>query len=105
MTLQTTVRELPKHIGEDVLLKGWVNNKRSSGKIKFLIFRDGSGVVQAVIVKDQVSPEVFERFSELTLETSLIIEGTVREDKRSKTGVELDLKNIEIVHIAKDYPI
>lgn len=105
MAPKISVRELPKHIGETVTLRGWVYHKRSSGKIRFLIFRDGSGMVQAVLAKGSVPDELFDSFDKLTQESSLTITGQVREDKRSKSGVELDLKSFEILQIAEEYPI
>lgn len=99
------VSDLLKHVGEEVTLRGWVYNKRSSGKIKFLILRDGSGVVQLVYVKGNVPEETLNDFEKLTQETSVIVTGKVREDKRSKTGVELDATSLKILQIAQDYPI
>jgi len=105
MTTPTTVRELPQHIGKSVSLQGWVYNKRNSGKVKFLIFRDGSGTVQTVIMRDEVAPEIVEGFSKLTQESAVSIEGTVREDERAQGGVEIDVTKLTINHIAQEYPI
>jgi asparaginyl-tRNA synthetase len=99
------VGELSKYIGQTVQLRGWVFSKRSSGKVKFLQFRDGSGIVQAVFVKGVVSDEGFEAFEKLTQETSLTLTGLVKADTRGKTGVELDAKDLKILQIAEDYPI
>ncbi len=99
------ISQLQKHIGTSVTLKGWVYSKRSSGKIKFLIMRDGTGTVQIVFVKGVVSDETFEAFEKLTQETSVIVTGKVKEDKRSKGGVELDAETLQILQIAQDYPI
>jgi asparaginyl-tRNA synthetase len=99
------VGELSKYIGQTVQLRGWVFSKRSSGKVKFLQFRDGSGIVQAVFVKGVVTDEGFDAFEKLTQETSLTLTGLVKADTRGKTGVELDAKDLKILQIAEDYPI
>jgi len=99
------VEDLKDHVGKEVTLGGWLYNKRASGKIWFLILRDGTGVVQGVISKKEVSPEVFEYKDTLTQESSIIITGVVNADDRAPGGFELWLKNIEIVHIAEEYPI
>ncbi len=100
-----TVRELGKFAGQSVTLRGWVYNKRSSGKVKFLMFRDGSGIVQAILVAGQTPEAALADFEKLTQETSLIITGKVREEKRAKGGYEVDLETMEILSIAQDYPI
>jgi asparaginyl-tRNA synthetase len=97
------VSELDKHIGQEVTLRGWVYSKRSSGKIKFLMLRDGSGTVQAVFVKGVVSDAGFEAFEKLTQETSLVLTGIVKTSPRG--GIELDAKELEILQIAVDFPI
>jgi len=99
------VEDLKDHVGEDVTLGGWLYNKRASGKIWFLILRDGTGVVQGVISKKEVSPEVFEFKDTLTQESSIIVTGVVNADDRAPGGFELWVKNIEIAHIAEEYPI
>ncbi|RCK76510.1 MAG: Asparaginyl-tRNA synthetase [Ignavibacteriae bacterium] len=99
------IEELSKYDGQEVEIKGWVYNKRSSGKIKFLLVRDGTGIVQCVIVKNLVPEDVFEKFDLLTQESSLIIRGKVRKEDRAPGGYEIDTTDIQIVHIAKDYPI
>ncbi len=101
----TYVKDLKSKLGQSVQLRGWVYGKRSSGKIKFLLFRDGSGTVQAVMAKGQVSDEMFDAFEKLTQETSLRIQGKAREDKRSALGVELDLESFEVIQLAEEYPI
>ncbi|MGA8943244.1 MAG: asparagine--tRNA ligase [Thermoactinomyces sp.] len=101
----TTVKEITEHVGQEVKLGGWLYNKRSSGKIQFLQFRDGTGFIQAVVVKSQVPPEVWNAVKSLTQESSLYIWGTVREDERSPIGFELDVTNIEIIQLAHEYPI
>jgi asparaginyl-tRNA synthetase len=102
---RTTIRNLKEHVGQSVELRGWVYNLRSSGKIRFLLMRDGSGTVQIVWVKGQVPDELFTKIDTLTQESSIILTGKVREDKRAKGGFELDGENLEILQIAQDYPI
>ena len=99
------VRDLGQHVGESVELRGWVYNYRSSGKIQFIIFRDGSGVCQAVLFKNDVPPEVFEAGKQLTQESSLIIRGSVRQDARAPGGFEIGVQALEIVQVAAEYPI
>ncbi|MCJ7508051.1 MAG: asparagine--tRNA ligase, partial [candidate division Zixibacteria bacterium] len=91
--------------GQEITIKGWLYNKRSSGKIHFLIIRDGTGIIQAVMSKGEVSDEVFNLYDQLTQESSLEIQGKIREDKRAPGGYELIISDIKIVQIAKDYPI
>lgn len=99
------VEDLAKYVGQEVTLQGWLYNKRSSGKIKFPILRDGTGIVQGVVLKGQVSDEVFQRVDELTQESSFIMKGKVRKEVRAPGGYELDVTDIQIISIAKDYPI
>lgn len=99
------IEHLHEHAGEQVTLHGWLYNKRSSGKIRFLVLRDGTGLVQGVVAKGSVTDEVFARFDELTQESSLTITGTVRAEKRSPGGFELDVTDIRILHVAHEYPI
>ncbi len=99
------IEDAGKHVGEEVEIRGWLFNKRSSGKIHFLIVRDGTGFMQAVVVKSEVSDEVFDLYDELTQESSIIVQGVVRADKRAPGGYELTVRNIQLVHRAIDYPI
>ncbi|MFN6964770.1 MAG: asparagine--tRNA ligase [Pyrinomonadaceae bacterium] len=101
---QTYVNQLKDHIGEDVTLKGWLYNSRSSGKLVFLQLRDGTGIVQCVVFKGN-SEEVFERAKALGQESSIIVHGTVKEDTRSPIGVEIDVRDVEVVQNVHDYPI
>lgn len=104
--IATTVRDLCEHVGEEITLRGWLYNKRSSGKIQFLIVRDATGLVQAVMVKKEVDPEYWENAARLTQESSLCISGIVRQDDRAPGGYELTVTKLEPVHIAEtDYPI
>ena len=100
----TLIKHLGKHVGEEVTIQGWLYNKRSSGKIQFLIMRDGTGMVQGVLVKSE-APELFETAKELTQESSLRLKGMVREEPRSVSGYELTVTGLEVIHIAEEYPI
>ncbi len=102
---KVTVNELKSYIGEKVTLKGWVYKLRNIGKIWFLVLRDGTGLLQCVVVKSDVSEDVFEKEHKLTQESSVIVTGTVREEKRAPGGVELGVSDIDIVHVADEYPI
>ncbi len=100
-----TIQDMPKHVGETVKIGVWLANKRSSGKIAFLQLRDGSGFVQGVVVKANVSEETFATAKSIHQETSLYIVGEVTEDTRSSFGYELQVKEIEMISEAHDYPI
>ncbi|MDD3012250.1 MAG: asparagine--tRNA ligase [Candidatus Gastranaerophilales bacterium] len=99
------ISEIGKYESQDVCIKGWLYGKRSSGKLHFLQVRDGSGIIQAVVFKGDVDPEVFERADKISQETSLIVYGTVKEDKRSPLGFELGVKDLKIVSESHEYPI
>ncbi|HAV23610.1 MAG TPA: asparagine--tRNA ligase, partial [Bacteroidetes bacterium] len=99
------VEDLSKHVGQEVRLHGWLYNKRSSGKIRFLLLRDGTGVVQGVMAKGAVADATFELFDQLTQESSFSLSGKVRKDDRAPGGFELDVTGMEIIHVAKEYPI
>ncbi|HXG84830.1 MAG TPA: asparagine--tRNA ligase [Pyrinomonadaceae bacterium] len=101
---QTYINELKNHIGEEVTLKGWLYNSRSSGKLAFLQLRDGTGIVQCVVFKPN-DEELFETAKSLGQESSIIVTGRVKEDTRSAIGVELDVTGLEIVQNASEYPI
>ncbi len=99
------IEDLPRHEGDTVTLRGWLYNKRSSGKIKFPVMRDGTGYLQGVIVKGSVPEEVFTRFDELTQETSFAMTGKIRKEPRAPGGFEMDVNDLQIIHVAHDYPI
>jgi asparaginyl-tRNA synthetase len=101
----TYINELSEHAGETVHLRGWVFNTRSSGKIRFLILRDGTGFLQCVAAAQDVSDEEFEVLSSLTQESSVEVAGVVREDKRAPGGYELNLTGLRLVQAADNYPI
>jgi asparaginyl-tRNA synthetase len=100
------IAELPSHAGQTVRVRGWVTHIRSSGKVAFIVMRDGSGLLQAVLVKSAVSPEIWERFGKLTQETSIEVEGEARPDARAPGGYELGVKALSIIgESPTDYPI
>src|SRR2546429_5596921 len=100
------ISELPLHTGQTVRLRGWVTHVRSSGKVAFIVMRDGTGLLQAVLVKSAVSPEAWDRFGKLTQETSIEVEGEVRPDARAPGGFELAVKELSIYGSSPiDYPI
>jgi len=99
------IEDIVKLEGERTTIKGWLQNKSSKGKIQFLWIRDGTGIIQGVMVKGEVSDEVFELYDQLTQESSLEVTGIVRKDQRAPGGYELNLSDVKIVQIAQDYPI
>ena len=100
------ISELPKFAGQAVVVRGWVTHLRSSGKIAFIVLRDGSGTLQAVLAKSAVSADAWERFAQLSQETSVAVTGTVREDKRAPGGYELSATDLDILGPSPiDYPI
>jgi len=104
----TTIAEIGKHEGQSVTIRGWLYNLRESGKLLFPQFRDGSGVIQGVVPKNAVAPEVFEAIKTLTQESSVIVEGKVRADKRAHGGYELDVASVQVIQRVPEsdpYPI
>src|SRR5436853_7527290 len=97
--------EASAHAGAEVEIRGWLYHKRSSGSIHFLLVRDGSGVIQAVMAKQEVSPSLFAAAADLTQESSLLVRGTVREDSRAPGGHELTVRELQLVALADPYPI
>lgn len=94
-----------KHVGETVKIGAWIANKRSSGKIAFLQLRDGSAFFQGIVVKAEVSEEVFDKAKSLSQETAVYVTGEIREDSRSKFGYEIGVTDIEVIGESHDYPI
>ena len=99
------INQLAKHVGEEVTLKGWLYNLRSSGKLMFPQLRDGTGIVQLVVQKKVVPPEMWDALKGLGQESAVIVQGTVRADERAPGGYEIDVTAAEVVHAAQDYPI
>jgi asparaginyl-tRNA synthetase len=104
----TTIADIGKHEGRTVTLRGWLYNLRESGKLLFPQFRDGSGLIQGVVPKNAVSPEVFDAVKGLTQESSVIVEGKVRADQRAPGGFELDVSGVQVLQRVSEsdpYPI
>src|SRR5919198_1540542 len=105
VSMHVYIEDIGKHEGEEVTIKGWLHNRRSSGKIHFLILRDGTGFIQAVMSKAAVGDDLFRTADHLSQETSVIVAGTVRADKRAPSGYEIDVKGLQIVGESHEYPI
>ncbi|WP_353894411.1 asparagine--tRNA ligase [Proteinivorax hydrogeniformans] len=103
--VHTSIAEIAKYNGKEVTLKGWLYNLRSSGKIHFLQVRDGSGFIQGVMVKNEVGEDLFNKVKEMSQESSVIVEGVVKEDDRAPSGYELTVNNVNLVDKADEYPI
>ncbi|WP_431799157.1 asparagine--tRNA ligase [Halobacillus andaensis] len=103
--MKTTIAEVPKYVGEKVIIGAWLQNKRSSGKIAFLQLRDGTGFMQGVAVKTDLGEEKFQEAKGLTQESSLYVTGVIVEDTRSSFGYELQVSDFEVIQEAEDYPI
>src|SRR5262245_35193875 len=102
---QVYIEDIASHEGQPVEIRGWLANRRSSGKIHFLQVRDGSGFIQAVMSKAAVGDETFTRTDHLSQESAIIVQGTVRADKRAPGGYEIDVSGLDVVSLAHDYPI
>jgi asparaginyl-tRNA synthetase len=105
VTVRTYIEDIGSHEGKQVTLHGWLSARRSSGKIHFLILRDGTGFIQAVVTKQGVGEDAFRAADHLSQETSLVLEGTVRADKRAPGGYEIDATGLQVVSSSTDYPI
>jgi asparaginyl-tRNA synthetase len=99
------VEQLGARAGEEATVRGWLYHKRSSGKIRFLVVRDGTGLVQCVMAKGSVPEDAFASFDSLTQESSVEVTGRVRKDDRAPGGVEMEVTGLRVVSVAKDYPI
>ncbi|GGJ12089.1 asparagine--tRNA ligase [Paenibacillus hunanensis] len=105
MSTKTVIKKVNEHVGESVTIGAWINNKRSSGKIQFLQLRDGTGYIQGVVVKSEVPESVWDDAKSLTQESSLYVTGVIREEPRSKSGYEMTVTGIEVIHVTSEYPI
>src|SRR5512140_74118 len=103
--MRVYIEDIAKYDGQSVTIKGWLYNRRSSGKLHFLQIRDGSGFIQAVMSKAAVGDEAFKTADHLSQESAIIVTGTARADARAKGGYEVDVKSLEVVAPAHDYPI
>ncbi len=99
------IADFRAEVGREVRVRGWLHNKRSSGKLQFLIVRDGSGFAQAVLARAAVPPEAWEAAEKAGQESSLELTGTVREDKRAPGGFEMEVSGLSVLHATHDYPI
>lgn len=99
------IQNLSEYVGKEVTLKGWLYNKRSSGKVKFIILRDGTGLLQCVYFKGNVAPEVFELADRIGQESSIEVTGIVKDEPRAVGGFELDATGLTLIHESHDYPI
>lgn len=102
---QVFIKDIAKHAGQEVCLKGWVRNIRHSGKLVFIILRDGSGEIQAIAFKPDMSEETFERAKRLTLESSVVITGVAKPHPKNEAQYELSVSNVEVFQLADEYPI
>ncbi len=102
---QTYINKIGEHVGASVTIKGWLHNRRSSGKIHFLVIRDGTGFLQVVMGKKDVDEATFAKADHLSQESAIIVTGTVRADERAAGGFELIAGGLEVVNEAHDYPI
>ena len=103
--MQTYIDKIGAHVGQSVTIKGWLHNRRSSGKIHFLVVRDGTGFLQVVMGKRDVDEATFQKADHLSQESAIIVTGTVKEEPRAAGGYELVANGLEVVNEAHDYPI
>jgi len=104
----STIAQVGQHEGQTVTIRGWLYNLRESGKLLFPIFRDGTGIIQGVVAKNAVAPEIFDAVKSLTQESSVMVTGKVRADKRAPGGYELDVSNVHVMSLVSEsepYPI
>ncbi len=99
------IKDVANYLDQEITLQGWLYNKRSSGKLRFLLLRDGSEIIQCVVFKGDVTEEVFNDATKLTQESALSITGKVAKDGRSALGFELQVSKLDIVNLAEEYPI
>ncbi|MBF9298105.1 asparagine--tRNA ligase [Mammaliicoccus sciuri] len=103
--MNITIKQAKDYVNQEVTIGAWIANKRSSGKIAFLQLRDGTGFMQGVVVKAEVSEDIFQLAKSLTQETSVYVTGTITEDDRSKFGYEMQVSGVEVISESHDYPI
>ncbi len=99
------IQNIAQYVGKEITMKGWLADKTDKGKLQFLKFRDGTGFIQAVVFQKDVSPEAFEATKKLTQESSIVLTGVPRAEPRAPGGFELSVKDLQVVHLANDYPI
>src|SRR3954451_20913303 len=103
--MHTYINRIGEHVGQAVTIRGWLHNRRSSGKIHFLVVRDGTGFVQVVMGKRDVDEATFQRADHLGQESAIIVTGTVKEEPRATGSYEMIATALEVVNEAHDYPI
>lgn len=103
--MRMRIEEAATHLGQEVEIRGWLYNKRSSGRLHFLVIRDGSGLMQAVMAKPDVSMQAFADADRLTQESAVLVSGVVRADQRAPGGFELVVRDLQVVQLAEAYPI
>ncbi|MBI4483799.1 MAG: asparagine--tRNA ligase [Acidobacteria bacterium] len=99
------IEEIASRVGQEVTVRGWIYNKRSSGKLQFLMVRDGTGTLQVVVFQKNVSAPLFQAVDRLTQESSVVVTGRVRADERAPGGYEMDASDVQILQVAEPYPI
>lgn len=99
------LKDISEYVGQSVTLQGWIYNFRSSGKIAFLQFRDGTGMIQAVAVKNDIGEDNWQKILDMTQESSVALTGKVKEDERAPSGYEIELESIDVIQVAQEYPI
>src|SRR6516165_10856565 len=103
---EVRVEDLARHVGETVAVRGWLYHRRSSGKLHFLEIRDGTGIVQCVVFKGNVSPETFALADHIQQESSVEVVGTVKEHAKHKGQYEIDASDVRVIApVAREYPI
>jgi asparaginyl-tRNA synthetase len=105
LKMQLTIDSVENRVGETVTLCGWVTHKRSSGRIRFLVLRDGTGVIQATLIRGETSDQAFDLYADLSQESSLAVTGIIQRDARATGGYEILVSNIEVFQLAETYPI
>jgi len=103
--MQVYIEDIAQYESREVTIKGWLYNKRSSSRVRFLLIRDGTGIIQSVITKGEVADEIFEVADKITQESSLIVTGLVKQDDRAPGGYEIVAQKLELIQLADDYPI
>ena len=99
------IEDIGKHEAKEVTIKGWLYNKRSSGKIRFILIRDGTGIIQSVIAKDEAKDSIFEIADKITQESSVMLTGLVKKEDRAPGGYEIVANDLQIIQLAQEYPI
>jgi len=100
-----SIRDIGKHEGEQVELRGWIHTKREKGKIIFIVMRDGSGFMQVVLEQERLKPDQWEQAKEASLESSIVVKGVAKSEPRAPGGYEIHADHFEAFHITKDWPL